>query len=185
MGCNEIVRYLSLYGSERVCRVALLGPMTPFILKTEDNPGGIDGAGFEFFRTQQLMRDFPQWVDDNMVPFVHAETPQGIKDWFKQMAFTASLHALRECNRSLAETDFRADLPQVRVPVLLIAGDRDASAPLELTARPTAALLPDVQLKVYEGAPHAMFITDMERVNADLLEFVRASGPEWPSNETR
>jgi pimeloyl-ACP methyl ester carboxylesterase len=126
------------------------------------------------------MRDFPQWVDDNMVPFVHADTPQGMKDWLKQIAFTASLHALRECNRSLVETDFRPELPNVRVPVLIIAGDRDASAPLELTARRTAALLPQAELKVYEGAPHGMFITDMERVNADLLEFIGEAGPEWP-----
>lgn len=178
MGCNEIVRYLALHGSERVRRVALLGAMTPFMLKTHDNPEGIDASCFEFFRSQQLMRDFPQWVDDNMVPFVHADTPQGIKDWLKQMAFTASLHALRECNRSLAETDFRADLRDVRVPVLLIAGDCDASAPLELTARRSAALLPQARLKIYQGAPHGMFVTDMERVNADLLEFIRESGPE-------
>jgi pimeloyl-ACP methyl ester carboxylesterase len=178
MGCNEIVRYLALHGSERVKRVALLGPMTPFLLKTKDNPDGIDGSAFEVFRNQQLMRDFPQWVDDNMVPFVHSATPQGMKDWLKQMAFTASLHALRECNRSLVETDFRPDLPQVRVPVLLIAGDSDASAPLELTARRTAALLPRARLKIYKGAPHGMFITDMQRVNGDLLEFIRESGPE-------
>jgi non-heme chloroperoxidase len=183
MGCNEIVRYLSNYGSERVAKAALLGAMTPFILKTDDNPGGIDGAAFEFFRSQQLMRDFPQWVDDNMVPFVHASTPQGIKDWFRQMAFTASLHALRECNRALVETDLREDLKNIDVPVLLIAGDSDASAPLELTARPTAALLPTAQLKIYEGAPHAMFITDMERVNADLLEFIGEAGTEWAQQQ--
>jgi pimeloyl-ACP methyl ester carboxylesterase len=89
------------------------------------------------------------------------------------MAFTASLHALRECNRSLVETDFRADLPLVETPVLLIAGECDASAPLELMARPTAQLLPNASLKVYPGAPHGMFVTDMEQVNKDLLEFIR------------
>jgi pimeloyl-ACP methyl ester carboxylesterase len=175
MGCNEIVRYLANYGSERVARAALLGAMTPFILQTADNPHGIDGECFEFFRTQQLMRDFPQWVDDNMVPFVHEETPQGMKNWLRQMAFTASLHALRECNRALVETDFRAELRHIRVPVLLIAGECDASAPLDLMARRTAELLPDASLKVYPGAAHGMFITDMEQVNNDLLEFIRTA----------
>lgn len=179
MGCNEIVRYLALHGSERVKKAALLGPMTPYLLKTDDNPDGIDGSCFEFFRNQQLMRDFPQWVDDNMVPFVHKETPQGMKDWLRQMAFTGSLHALRECSRALTQTDFRPDLAGIRIPVLLIAGDCDASAPLELTARPTAALLRHARLKVYEGAPHGMFITDMQRVNGDLLEFIVQTGPEW------
>lgn len=172
MGCNEIVRYIARHGSERIKKVALLGPMTPYLVKAADNPDGIDASYFEFFRSQQLMGDFPQWVDDNMVPFVHAETPQGMKDWLKQLAFTASLHALRECNRALEEADLRGDLREIDVPVLIIAGDSDASAPLHLTARPTAALLRHAQLKVYEGAPHGMFITDMDRVNADLLEFI-------------
>jgi pimeloyl-ACP methyl ester carboxylesterase len=173
MGCNEIVRYLANHGSERVARAALLGAMTPFILKTADNPDGIDGSCFEFFRSQQLMRDFPQWVDDNMVPFVHEGTPQGMKNWLRQMAHTASLHALRECNRALVETDFRAELRHIGIPVLLIAGECDASAPPDLMARRTAELLPRASLKVYPGAPHGMFITDMERVNKDLLEFTR------------
>jgi hypothetical protein len=51
MGCNEVIRYLTLHGSERVARVALLGPMTPFVLKTGDNPDGIDGGLFELFRS--------------------------------------------------------------------------------------------------------------------------------------
>ncbi|RLM48426.1 hypothetical protein DVK02_19495, partial [Halobellus sp. Atlit-31R] len=72
--------------------------------------------------------------------------------------------------------DFRAELPAIDLPVLLIAGTQDASAPFELTARPTARLIPDARLKVYDGAPHGMFITHMERVNRDLLEFAAELG---------
>lgn len=123
---------------------------------------------------EQLMVDFPQWIGDNMVPFVHPETPAGMKDWVRQMALGASLHALAACHRALVHTDFRQELGAVGVPVLLIASELDASAPLELTARATARLLPDATLRVYPGAPHGMFITHMAEVKRDLLEFAGA-----------
>lgn len=179
MGCNEIVRYLARHGTRRVAAAALLGTVTPYLPKAEDNPDGIDPAFFAAFRDEQLVRDFPQWVADNMVPFVYEETPQGMKDWIRQLCFTASLQALRECNVSLTQTDFRQDLPRIDIPVMLIAGDADATCPLELTAKRSAALLPKPTLKVYEGAPHGMFITHMERVNGDLLEFLQQTGPEY------
>lgn len=171
MGCNEILRYLSRHGNARVAGAALLGTMTPFVLKTPDNPDGIDATFFEAMRREQLMVDFPQWIDENMVPFVYPETPAGIKDWVRGMALGASLQALVECNRALASTDFRAELPDIDVPVLLIAATDDASAPIAPTAEPTARLLPNATLRRYEGAPHGMFITHRARVNADLLEF--------------
>ena len=172
MGCNEIVRYLGRHGGARVARIALLGTMTPMIAYDESNPDGIDPALLEAFRSQQLGRDFPQWIEDNLPPFVSPDTTPAMGNWLRQMALGASLHALTECNRSVAAADFRAELPRVTVPVLLIAGDADVSAPLELTARPSAALFPDARLKLYEGAPHGMFVTHMDRVNADLLEFL-------------
>jgi pimeloyl-ACP methyl ester carboxylesterase len=67
-----------------------------------------------------------------------------------------------------------SELEAVDVPVLVIAGARDVSAPLELTARRTSALVPDCRLVVYEDAAHGMFLTHVEQVNAELLEFVRA-----------
>ena len=172
MGCNEIVRYLGRHGSARVARVALLGTMTPMIAQDDSNPDGIAPALLEMFRSQQLGRDFPQWIEDNLPPFVTPDTTPAMRNWLRQMALGSSLQALTECNRSLAAADFRPELPRIERPVLIIAGDADVSAPLELTARPSAALFPDVRFKLYEGAPHAMFLTHMERVNADLLEFL-------------
>lgn len=174
MGCNEILRYLSRHGGDRVAGAVLLGTMTPFVLKTADNPDGIDASCFETFRNEQLMRDFPRWIDENMVPFVHPETPAGIKDWVRRMALGASLHALAACHRALVQADFRRELGAIDVPVLLIAGELDASAPLEPTARATARLLPRATLRVYPGAPHGMFITHMAEVKRDLLEFAGA-----------
>lgn len=182
MGCSEILRYLGRHGSARVAGAALLGTMTPCLLRGRDNPGGIDAEVVEAVQRGQLMVDFPQWIDDNMAPFVLPETRQGMRDWLRGMALGASVQALVECNRELARSDFRAELAAIGLPILLIAGARDASAPPALTAEPTAALLPHARLQVYEDAPHGMFVTHMARVNRDLLEFAAGLGHNRPQS---
>ncbi len=84
----------------------------------------------------------------------------------------ASLHAAIECNRAVNETDFRAELPKIALPTLIIHGTADASAPLDLTGRRTAKLMPDSELRVYEGAPHGLMLTHIERLNSDLIAFI-------------
>ena len=172
MGCSEIIRYLTRHGGAKVARVVLLSPTTPFILKTDDNPGGIDGALFAAVRGQWT-RDFPKWTDDNATPFVVPETSRGLRDWLRQMMMQASLPVLVACNKSLVETDFRQELAALSTPVLLIHGDHDASAPLPLTGQRTAALIRKVDFRVYEGAPHGLFVTHMDKVNADIAAFLK------------
>ena len=89
------------------------------------------------------------------------------------MALRASLKALLECHRALTATDFRAELRAVAMPTLVVHGERDMTCPLELTGRPTAALVPGARLLVYGGAPHGLFPMHMDRLNADLLAFAR------------
>jgi pimeloyl-ACP methyl ester carboxylesterase len=72
----------------------------------------------------------------------------------------------------MVETDFRPDAKRMMLPTLIVHGDKDASAPLPLTGAATAALMPHATLKVYQGAPHGLFVTHMERLNADLLAFL-------------
>jgi len=173
MGTGEIVRYLTRHGASRVARIVLIGTTTPMLARSTGNPGGVDPAVFESFRRESLMRDFPGWIDDSMVPFVTPETPLGLRNWVRDMALRTSAKALLECNRTLTAADFRAELRAVAVPTLVVHDERDATCPIELTGRPTAALVPDARLAVYEGAPHGLFLTHMARLNADLLAFVR------------
>jgi pimeloyl-ACP methyl ester carboxylesterase len=173
MGCNEIVRYLSRHGSARVRRVALLGPMTPGIALSPTNPNGVDPALLAQFRNSELLHDFPRWIEDNVEPFVPGAGPR-MRDWLAQMALQCSLQALHDCHVVVQESDMEAEVRAVDVPVLLIAGALDVSAPLDLTARRTAALVPDCCLVIYEDAAHGMFLTHVEQVNGELLEFVRA-----------
>jgi pimeloyl-ACP methyl ester carboxylesterase len=171
MGCAEISRYLTRHGSSRVVRVALLSPTLPFLLKTADNPDGIGQAMFLATRAQWL-RDYPKWLADNTAPFFVAETSEEMKRWGVSMMLETSLQAQIECNVAIAETDFRQELTRIEVPVLLIHGTKDASAPFPLTGQRAAKLIPGCVLKVYEEAPHGLFLTHMERVNQDLTAFM-------------
>lgn len=96
--------------------------------------------------------------------------------WLAAMALDSSLQALHDCHAAVQGADMVDELRAIDVPVLIIAGDRDVSAPLDLTARRSAALVPDVRLRVIEGAAHGMFVTHVERVNTDLLEFISEPG---------
>lgn len=173
MAAGEIVRYLSRHGKGRVARVVLIAPTTPFVLQTPDNPDGVPNAIFEQVRAQ-LAADFPRWLADNADPFFVPETSPAMRAWVLGLSLQCSLVAALGCNHAFCETDFRAELPKISVPTLVIHGDKDASTPLELTGRRTAKLIPGAELKVYEGAPHGLMFTHMERLNRDLIEFARS-----------
>jgi non-heme chloroperoxidase len=173
-GGGEIVRYLTRHGSSRIAKVALVAPAaTPFVMKTADNPHGIPAEKLEFFRTKILQEDFPKWLEDGKKAFFVADTSPSLQEWVMQLMLTTPLRVAIECNRVMTSTDFRAELPKISVPVLIVHGDKDASAPIDLTGRPTAKLIPNAQLKVYEGAPHGLFLTHKDRLNADLLGFIK------------
>ena len=172
-GCGEIVRYLTRHGTDRIEKVALIAPAaTPFVTKTADNPNGIPAEQLEFFRTRILQADFPKWLEDGKKAFFVADTSPGLQDWIAQLMLSTPLPVAVECNRRITSTDFRRELAKISVPTLIIHGDKDVSAPIDMTGRPTAALVPHAQLKVYEGAPHGLFVTHKDRLNADLLGFI-------------
>jgi pimeloyl-ACP methyl ester carboxylesterase len=171
MGAGEIVRYLSRHGQSRVARVVLLAPSTPFLLKTADNADGVDKTVFEQMRAM-WRKDFPKWLFDNAPPFFVPETSPEMIRWVGAMLLQSSLKALIDLNVQVTQTDFRGELRHVSRPTFIIHGDRDLSAPLGLTGRKTADLIPGSRLTVYEGAPHGLMFTHRERLNADLLTFV-------------
>lgn len=172
MATGEIVRYLTRHGAGRVKGVVMVGTITPLMARTDDNLEGIDPALFEVFRSEQLLRDFPKWLGDNIDPFVNGETSAEMKGWVIGMALQSSLKALLECHRAITSADFRAELPDIIVPTLVVHGDCDVTTPLALAER-TVALMPNATLSFYEGAPHGLFITHRDRFNAELLAFAR------------
>jgi pimeloyl-ACP methyl ester carboxylesterase len=176
MAGGEVVRYLTRHGSERVAGIVLLAATLPFPMKTADNPDGLDTRVAEGIRASWT-EDFTRWIEANRAPFFGEGLPGcdvsvGIQQWLIRDLQHASLQALIECNRAMVETDFRAELRAIEVPTLIIHGDSDAGAPVELTGCKSAQLAPGSRLVVYENGPHGLFVTHRERLNADLFAFV-------------
>lgn len=171
-GCGDIVRYLSRHGSTRVSRIALVAPSLPYALKTAEHPDGVVTPDLMDRFRAAIASDFPGWIAENARPFFVPQTSQALVDWGARMMAQTPLKVALECNRVGMETDYRGDLPGIRVPALVIHGDKDASAPLELTGRKTAQLIPGSRLIVYEGAPHGLMFTHTQRLTSDLLDFV-------------
>lgn len=170
MGACEVVRYLTRHGSGRIAGAVLVAPVTPFLLRTADNPHGIDEQMFEALRAI-WSRDFPKWIANNMAPFFTPETSPETMRWLADMLLQCPLKIAIDCQRMFTTTDFRAEMKEIGVPVLVVHGDADVSAPVDLTGRPTAALIPDAAFELYEGAPHGLFVTHMDRLNDDLHDF--------------
>ena len=173
MGPAEIVRYLHRHGSVRVSRLALISSALPFILKTSDNPEGVDAAVFEA-RRQEWRQDMPKFLAGNARSFLAPATSAETVEWVASLGVQASLKALFEMNHAITETDLRADVRRIKLPTLIIHGEQDKSAPLELTGKRTAAMIQGSQLKIYEGAPHGLLLTHQARLNADLLAWIKS-----------
>ena len=174
MGCGEVVRYLSRHGSNRVARIVLVSTITPFRLKTDDNPDSTDRAVHENVR-KTLRKERPHPIAAAAPAFFGApknNVSQEVMDWWVRMLVDGcSLKVMLDLHKMYTETDFRPELRKISVPTLLIHGDNDLSTPIETTARKTVALITGCQLKVYEGAAHGLPFTHADRLSADLLAF--------------
>jgi pimeloyl-ACP methyl ester carboxylesterase len=175
MGAREVARMLRRHGDGRVARIALLAPNTPFLRQTPENPDGVPVAALDAVRAA-IANDFPGWLAANARGFVVPETSDAMLDWVGGLMLRCSLHAALALNAAFVADDASDDLRRVSVPALVVHGDKDLSAPLHLTGEKTAALLPHARLLRYEGAPHGIFLTHTERLNADLLAFIQGQG---------
>jgi non-heme chloroperoxidase len=177
MGTGEVTRYLGRYGSARVAKGVLVAPIPPYLLQTGDNPEGVPLSVFDGF-VQAAQADAPAWMKGFLDNFYNFDTLRGtlVSDQAWQaswnLAVTASATAAVACIGTWA-TDFRDDLPEIDVPVLVIHGDADQVLPLDKTARRLPGLIKDVQLVVVEGGPHAIPWTHAGQVNTALLDFLR------------
>lgn len=171
MGGTEVARHFARHGGRGIARVVLVGTITPFLMKSPDNPAGVDPAALAP-GAALLARDYPAWIAANTPPFFTPDTSPATVRWGQNMMMSTSLLGAAQLAAANFATDFRSDVRRINVPTLLIHGDRDASAPLALTAEATAALLPQATLSVYEGAPHGLPLTHVERLNGDLIGFL-------------
>lgn len=170
---GEAVRYLTRHG-ERIAGVVMVAPAAiPFLMKTADNPGGIDPELLQA-RGAQLAQDFHGWAQSSSAPYFAGQGSPGIVEATLGMMYQTSHQALLALAGIQATTDFRAELTQIDRPVLFIHGDQDASIPLQITSKPASDLIKGSRLIVYEGGPHGLYFTHKARLNEDIRQFARS-----------
>jgi non-heme chloroperoxidase len=178
MGGGEIARYLATYGPARVARAVLIAAVTPYLLKTESNPEGVDKKVFDDI-VENLVKDRFAFLQQFGQKFygrtmISHTVSEPFLQFTQSMAMTASPKATIDLVRAWSETDFRSDLKGFTVPTLVIHGTDDATVPLEVAGRRAAALIPRAELLEYEGEPHGLIATAPDRLNADLLDFLKS-----------
>ena len=179
MGGGEVARYVGRHGTKRLAKVALIASVTPLMLKTAANPGGLPMEVFDGIR-QGSIADRSQFYKDLAGgPFFGANRPgakvsQGMMDSFWLQGMRAGHKNTFDCIKAFSETDFTEDLKAFDVPTLIVHGDDDQIVPIGASARSAAKLVKNATLKVYAGAPHGLADTHKDQLNADLLAFLTA-----------
>ncbi|SIR64533.1 alpha/beta fold hydrolase [Williamsia sterculiae] len=176
MGTGEVGRYFGRYGSERIAKAAFLGSLEPFLLKTDDNPDGVDQSVFdpllEAVRTDRYAF-FTEFFQNffNTDDFLGNRLSDQALRANTQLAYNASPYASVWCQPTWL-TDFREDVPKIDKPALIVHGTADNILPIDATGRRFAEALPDARFEAIEGAPHGLLWTHAEEINEILLEFL-------------
>ncbi len=176
MGGGEVARYLRRHGASRVAKTVLVSAVTPFMLKTPDNPEGVDRSVFDGM-IQGIEKDRPNFLANFGKVFfgvgvLSSPVSSELLTWAQTMAMLASPKATVDCVTAFGETDFREDMAAFTMPTLIVHGDADKTVPIDASGRRAATLIPHARMHVYEGAPHALVFTEKDRLNEDLLGFI-------------
>lgn len=176
MGTGEVTRYLGTYGSARISKAVLMGAIPPFLLKTDDNPDGVPQSVFDGIKAA-VAADRPAYFKEFLDNFYNVDVLGGTRiseqAWQNSfiVAVGASAYAASVCVDTWL-TDFRADLPKIDVPTLLVHGDADRILPYPNTAARLPGLIKDLTVVTIEGGPHNVAWTHAEEVNRALLAFL-------------
>ena len=176
-GGGEVARYIGRHGTERVAKAVLIGSVTPLMLKTPANPGGLPIEKFDEIRAG-VLADRSQFFQDLSGPFYGANRPnakvsQGLRDSVWLMGMQAGFQGVVDCIKAFSETDFTEDLKKFDVPTLILHGGDDQIVPIGASANISSKLVKGSVLKVYPGAPHGLCSTIKNEINKDLLSFLR------------
>lgn len=176
MGGGEIARYMTNHGGKGVSQAVLVSSVVPYMLKTDDNPDGVPQSTFDEM-TAGMKKDFRHFFTGFFEDFygdgiLTDKVSQEEKDWAWMTTMHASQFATLQSAAAFATTDFRPDLPNFKVPTLVIHGTKDVTVPIDATGRAVAEAVPSATLIEYDGEPHAVFATQTERLGDDLLAFL-------------
>lgn len=176
-GGGEVARYVARAAPRRVAKAVLVSAVAPIMVRTDSNPDGVPIDVFDDVR-QQAATNRAQFFWDFTLPFFGynrdgAEVKEGVRrNWWRQgMQGSVLAHTLGI--KAFSETDFTDDLKAIAVPTLVMHGEDDQVVPFATTGKLSADLVAGAELKSYPGYPHGMPTTHADRINADLLAFIR------------
>ncbi|PYT10871.1 MAG: alpha/beta hydrolase [Acidobacteria bacterium] len=176
-GGGEVARYIGRHGTRRVAKAVLIGAITPLMLKTAANPGGLPIEAFDQIRAG-VLADRSQFFKDLSMPFYGFNRPgakvsQGLRDSFWLQGMMAGFPAAYDCIKVFSETDLTDDLKKFDLPTLILHGDDDQIVPIGASALLSSKIVKGSTLKVYPGLPHGMCSTHKAQINTDLLAFLK------------
>jgi non-heme chloroperoxidase len=177
-GGGEVARYIGRHGTSRVAKAVLISAVPPLMLKTDANPAGLPLSVFDELRAS-VLADRSQFFKDLSMPFYGYNKPdakisQGVRDEFWREGMLVSIKGSYDCIKQFSETDFTEDLKKIDVPTLILHGDADQIVPIVASGLLSAKIVKNATLKIYPGAPHGMCTTLADKVNADLLAFLKS-----------
>ncbi|QKD05375.1 alpha/beta fold hydrolase [Mesorhizobium loti] len=177
-GGGEVTRYIGRHGTGRVHKAALIGAIPPVMIKSDKNPGGTPMEAFDKLR-DAVVADRSQFWKDLSLPFYGYNRPgakvsEGVRQSFWLQSIMAGFPASYFCIKAFSETDLTEDLKRIDVPTLVLHGDDDQIVPIADSALLSSKIVKNAKLVVYEGAPHGMCTTLKNRVNDELLAFIKS-----------
>ncbi|MBP1203265.1 non-heme chloroperoxidase [Duganella sp. 1411] len=177
-GGGEVARYIGRHGTARVAKAVLVGAVPPQMVKSDTNPNGLPMSVFDGIRSA-VLADRSQFFKDLTTPFYGynregAKPSQGVRDTFWAQGMQCGIKNAYDCIKQFSETDFTEDLKKIDVPTLFVHGSDDQIVPIDTAAKAAVKLVKNGTLKIYEGAPHGLPTTHKDKLNADLLEFLKS-----------
>ncbi len=178
MGGGEVARYIGRHGTKLIKKAVLVSSVTPFMLKTETNPIGLQLEVFDSIRLG-VAADRSQFFKDLILPFYGtnrsgSKVSEGVRDSFWRQGMLGGLKNEYDCIKAFSETDFTEDLQRFDIPTLIIHGDDDQMVPMGASAHAASKLIKNSTLKIYRGGSHGLADTRKDMLNTDLLEFLKS-----------
>ncbi|MBU0603686.1 MAG: alpha/beta hydrolase [Gammaproteobacteria bacterium] len=177
-GGGEVARYIGRHGTQRVRKAVLVSSVPPMMLRTDSNPDGLPLEVFDGLRKASIDNRSQLYLDIASGPFygfnrAGAKASPGLIESFRAQGMQGGHRNTYDSIAAFSATDFRADLKKFDVPTLVIHGSDDQIVPIDISGKASAALIRNAELIVYPGAPHGLTDTHKERLNQDLLTFLR------------
>ena len=177
-GGGEVARYIGRHGTKRVAKAVLIGAIPPVMVKSKKNPGGTPIEEFDKLRAA-VQLDRSQFWKDLSLPFYGYNRPgakisEGVRESFWLQGMMCGFPGAYFCIKAFSETDLTEDLKEIDVPTLVLHGDDDQIVPIADSAMLSSKIIKNAKLVVYKGAPHGMCTTLKDKVNKELLAFIKA-----------